>query len=78
MSVLRRLRPWCWFLLFFSTLVAAYSVLALAMAGSLSGAPNYAFERAIYNSRVWASTFLLSTSIAVGSIVVLARSRRAR
>lgn len=40
MSLLQRLRPYCWLVLFLSLIIAAYSLLALAMAGSLSGTPN--------------------------------------
>lgn len=77
MSMLRRLRPYFWISLSVSLLVAVFSFLALAMVGSLSGAPNYSIERAIYNRNVWGITFILSALLAVGSIVVLVRSRRA-
>lgn len=76
MSVLRRLRPYCWLILFVSLVGAAYSLLGLVMTGSLSGAPNYSIERAIYNRDLWGIIFILSGLLAVGSIVVLLRSRR--
>ncbi len=75
---LRRLRPYCWLVLFVALAVAAYSLSALVMVGSLSGVPNYSMERAIYNRNAWGVTFILSTLLAIGSIVVLVRSGRAR
>lgn len=78
MSLRRRLRPYCWVLFFLSLSIAAYSLSALVMVGSLSGAPNYSMEREIYNRNVWGTTFILSALLAVGSIVVLVRSGRAR
>lgn len=78
MSRLRRLRPYCWLVLFLSLAIAAYSLSALVMVGSLSGAPNYSMERAIYNRNVWGFAFTLSALLALGSIVALVRSGRTR
>lgn len=74
MSRLRRLRPYFWFILAVSLVGAALSLAAVVMAVSLSGAPNYSVERAIYNRNVWGTTFILAAVLAVGSIVVLVRS----
>ena len=71
-----RLRPYAWMMMVVSILVSAYSFLAVVMVASMSGAPNYALDRARYNARVWTAATVVSLLFAIGCIVFLLRTRR--
>jgi hypothetical protein len=62
--------------LVFSVASSLYCLLAIFMAASLSGAPNYAIERAEWNKHVWSLGFLASVLASFLCIWILVRSRR--
>jgi hypothetical protein len=57
-------------------LAATYSFLALTLVASMSGAPNYALDRAQYNAHLWTSALAVSVLCAVACVVFLASTRR--
>lgn len=67
-----------WLALFLSIIAGLYCLLAVLMAGSLSGSPNYSKERLEYNLSVWVpGTFLsLAAAIVFGILIILSYKRR--
>lgn len=58
-----------------SLLAAAYALLSLVMVASLSGAPIYPLERALFSQRVWLALLIGAWTIGVVCAAVLLRGR---
>lgn len=71
----RRLRPYAWMGVLVAAIAAGYSVVTIAMIASLSAAPNYVGD-ARRDVLLWEATLVVSSAIAIASIVVLVRTRR--
>ncbi len=71
----RRLRPYAWMGMLVAAVVAAYSVMTIAMIASLSAAPNYVGD-ARRDVLLSEATLAICLAIAVVSIVVLVRTRQ--
>src|SRR5712692_3637324 len=72
----RRLRPYAWLCLVMSALGTAYAVLGLVMVAALSGAPNYALERAQRNAHIWEAAILSGLALLALAVIVLLQTRK--
>lgn len=75
-KVLIRPRVLIWLILFIASVVGVYCLLAIFAISSLSGAPNYSYERAKWNEHFWGLGFLASVLISGLSTWFLVKSRR--
>ena len=73
-----RLRPYLWLVLLASIAGELYCFLALAMVGSLSGAPKYSLERAQFNQRCWGAGLTGCAVVALTCVWGLAQGRLLR
>lgn len=71
-----RFRLIFWLGLLLGVLASLYSLLALAMVGSLSEAPNLSAARASYNMQLWGICLLLSALTAATCGAVLIRKKK--
>ena len=67
-----------WLMCILSAASAAYCGFAIVMVASLSGAPNYPLEQAIYNEQRWGLGFIASLALGVSFAVLLFMGRRQR
>lgn len=71
----KRLKPYAWMGLLFSTLMLIYSIFAVVMVASMSSAPNYTGD-ARRNALQWEAVLIVSLIAGAICVAVLLRARR--